>query len=327
MSRSGWQPAAPPRRPVLLVNPRSGDGRAARAALAEHAREHGIQAVVVTPEQSLAALVRDAVESGADALGMAGGDGSLAVVAAAALEHDLPFICVPAGTRNHFALDLGIDRHDLVGALRAFTDGAERRIDVATVNGRVFLNNVSLGVYGEAVRQPAYRQAKLRTLLATSRAVLSSTSPAPPLHVVDDLGEAHEHPAVVLVSNNPYALEHPAVAGTRPTLDGAQLGIVVLDDPGSGPNPPARAWSAPALQLHAAAAAVHAGIDGEAVDLDPLMRFEILPAALRVRISSRHPGVSPSGRLAERRRGRLRTEDQVSSNASPGEASAGRVRP
>jgi diacylglycerol kinase family enzyme len=255
--------------------------------------------------------VRDAVASGADALGMAGGDGSLAVVAAAALEHELPYICVPAGTRNHFALDLGIDRHDLVGALRAFTEGVERRIDVATVNGRMFLNNVSLGVYGDAVKESAYRQAKLRTLLATARAVLSSTSPAPPLRVVDDLGEAHGHPAVVLVSNNPYALEHPAVAGTRPRLDGAQLGIVVLDVPGSGRNPPATTWSAPALQVHAAAP-VHAGIDGEAVNLDPLLRFAILPAALRVRISSRHPGVSPSGRLAERGRRARRTGDQVS---------------
>ena len=92
---------------------------------------------------------------------MAGGDGSLAVVAAAAAAHGLPFICVPAGTRNHFALDLGVDRHDVAGALDAFSDGVERRIDLAEVNGRVFLNNVSLGIYGEAVRQSAYRDAKI----------------------------------------------------------------------------------------------------------------------------------------------------------------------
>ena len=172
-SQSGWRPAAPPRRPVLLINPRSGNGRATRAALAEHAREQGIEAVVVTPEQSLAGLVRQAVEGGADALGMAGGDGSLAVVATAALTHGLPFVCIPAGTRNHFALDLGIDRRDVVGALGAFADGVERRIDVGMVNGRLFLNNVSLGVYADAVRHPAYRDAKLRTLLETARAGLS----------------------------------------------------------------------------------------------------------------------------------------------------------
>jgi diacylglycerol kinase family enzyme len=301
-SKLGWRPAAPARHPVLLINPRSGDGRATRVRLAERAYEHGVEAVTVTPGQSLELLARDAVSGGADALGMAGGDGSLAEVAAVALEHGVPFVCIPAGTRNHFALDLGIARHDVVGALRAFTDGRERWIDVATVNGRLFLNNVSLGIYGDAVRQPSYRQAKLHTLLATAREVLGSAAPAPPLRLVDDLGEAHEHPAVVLVSNNPYALEPPPVAATRPRLDGARLGILVLDRPRSAGSPPARAWSAPALEVHAADP-VHAGIDGEAVELEPWLRFAIRPAAMRVRISAQHPGVSPSGRLALRRRG------------------------
>lgn len=101
--------------------------------------------------------------------GDGGGDGSLAVVAAAAAAHDLPFICVPAGTRNHFALDVGVDRHDLPGALDAFSNAVERRIDTAEVNGRLFLNNVSLGVYGEAVQRPSYRDAKVRTLLETAQ--------------------------------------------------------------------------------------------------------------------------------------------------------------
>ena len=296
---TGWRPATLPRRPLLLINPRSGDGRATRAALAERAREQGIDCVVLTPGQDLAALVRDAVRAGADALGMAGGDGSLAVVATVALAHDLPFICVPAGTRNHFARDLGIDRHDLIGSLGAFTDGVERKIDVGMVNGRIFLNNVSLGLYGDAVRQPAYRDAKLHTLLATANAVLSSSAPAPALRVVDGRGDEHSQPAVVLVSNNPYAFEPPPVIGTRPRLDGGELGIVVLDAPGSGRNPAASAWNAPTFDVQAAAPA-HAGVDGEAVELDPLLRFAIRPAALRVRICSRHPGVTPSGRLASR---------------------------
>ena len=114
------------------------------------------------------------LDSGADALGMAGGDGSLAIVAAAAAERDLPFVCLPAGTRNHFALDVGILRHDLVGALDAFTAGLERRIDLAEINGRLFLNNVSLGVYGEAVQRSGYRDAKLRTMLETVDEVLSA---------------------------------------------------------------------------------------------------------------------------------------------------------
>ena len=168
LSRHGWR-SSDPQRPVLFVNPRSGGGKAARAAVAERARERGIEAVIFAPGQSLEALARGAVANGADALGMAGGDGSLAVVAAAAAAHGLPFVCVPAGTRNHFALDLGVDPHDVVGALDAFTDGVERRIDVADVNGRVFLNNVSLGIYGDAVRSPAYRDAKMRTLRGDRR--------------------------------------------------------------------------------------------------------------------------------------------------------------
>src|SRR6201993_2083786 len=172
LSRYGWRPADPPRRPVLFINPRSGDGKAARAGLADQAREKGIEAVILAPGQDLAALAGDAAAAGADALGMAGGDGSLAVVAAVAAAHQIPFVCVPAGTRNHFALDVGVDRHDLTGALDAFTNGVERRIDTAEVNGRLFLNNVSLGIYGDAVRRPAYRDAKVRTLLETAAEVM-----------------------------------------------------------------------------------------------------------------------------------------------------------
>src|SRR5512132_365167 len=189
----GWRAADPPRRPVLFVNPRSGGGRAAQAGLVERARERGINALVLGPHHDLAALVDEAVADGADALGVAGGDGSLGVAAAAARAHGLPFVCVPAGTRNHFALDVGVDRHDLVGALDAFTDGVERQIDMAEANGRAFLNNVSLGIYGDAVRSPAYRDAKVRTLLETAAEVMGPSGEAPALRLVDDSGREHRH--------------------------------------------------------------------------------------------------------------------------------------
>ena len=296
LSRYGWRPADPPRRPLLFVNPRSGDGTAARAGIAERARANGIEAVILAPGQDLAALARDAVADGADALGMAGGDGSLAVVAAVAAANGIPFVCVPAGTRNHFALDVGVDRHDLIGALDAFTGGVQRQIDMAEVNGRAFLNNVSLGIYGDAVHSPAYREAKVRTLLETAAEVMGPSAEAPALSLVDDLGREHRHLTMVLVSNNAYALDRPLVTGTRPALDGGQLGIVVLDAPGDSPRPPGRAWTAPRLEVNAPEP-VHAGVDGEAVDLSPPLRFAIRPAALRVRISSRHPGASPSAPL------------------------------
>jgi diacylglycerol kinase family enzyme len=300
VSRHGSQPADPPRRPVLFVNPRSGGGKATRAAVAEHARERGIEAVLLGPGQTLESLAREAAASGADALGMAGGDGSLAVVAAAAAAHGLPFVCVPAGTRNHFAIDLGVDPHDVLGALDAFTGGIERWIDVAEVNGRMFLNNVSLGIYGEAVRNPAYRDAKTRTLLETAEKVLGPSAEVPPLRLVDDVGREHQHLALVLVSNNPYTLDRPLTVGGRSALDSGRLGIIVLDAPGAVPHPPGtalqppgRAWSAPRLEV-SAKPPVHAGIDGEAVDLSPPLRFTSRPRALRVRISPRPQGMPPS---------------------------------
>lgn len=296
LSRYGWQAAEPPGRPVLFVNPRSGGGKAAHAKIAERAQANGIEVVILTPGQDLAALAAAAVADGADALGMAGGDGSLGIVAAAAAAHNVPFVCIPAGTRNHFALDVGVDRHDVTGALDAFTDGVERRIDMAEVNGRVFLNNVSLGIYGDAVRSPSYRDAKARTLLETAAAVMGPGAEQPVLRLADDLEREHRHLAVVLVSNNPYAIDRPLFRGTRPTLSGGHLGIIVLDAPGESTLAPGRAWTAPQLEV-SAPATVHAGVDGEAVELSPPLRFATRHDALRVRISPHHPGASPSGRL------------------------------
>lgn len=269
---------------ALFVNPRSGDGRAARARLAQQARERGIEPVVLRPGDDLAALVQEAVDRGAELLGIAGGDGSLGIVAAVALAHDLPFVCIPAGTRNHFARDLGLDPDDLLGALDAFEGGVERRIDVGEVNGRLFLNNVSLGIYGDAVWQPGYRDAKARTLLEAAGAVLGPSAAATGLAVVDDAGREHADPAVVLVSNNRYSLEPPR-PGARPALDGGELGVVVLDRPRAG-GPPGRAWTTVRASVDAPGP-VRAGLDGEAVDLRPPLRFAIRPRALRVRVAGR----------------------------------------
>jgi diacylglycerol kinase family enzyme len=250
--------------------------------------------VTLAAGDDLRTRVLQAVADGADALGMAGGDGSLTAVAEVAVARGLPFVCIPVGTRNHFALDLGVDRKDVPGALDAFTDGVERLIDVGDVNGRIFLNNVSLGVYGEAVQEAGYRDTKARTLAETARRVLGPSGRMPALRFVDDTGREHARPAVLLVSNNPYALNGPGL-GTRPTLAGGQLGILVLDTPEEPPHPPGRAWSAQHLEVRASAT-VHAGIDGEAVELVAPLTFAIRPAALRVRISARHPGASPAAR-------------------------------
>ena len=161
-------PDAPdPLRPVLFFNPKSGGGKAEKFSLAREAESRGIKPVGMEPGCDLEKMARGEIESGADALAMAGGDGSQAVIAAVAAEHGLPYACIPAGTRNHFALDLGVDRGDVVGALDAFVGGGERRVDLGELNGRVFVNNVSLGLYAEAVQRDGYREAKMKTLLET----------------------------------------------------------------------------------------------------------------------------------------------------------------
>jgi len=290
------QLADPRQRPVLFVNPRSGGGAAGRAQLTERAGERGIDAIELMPGQRLDEMVATAIDEGADVVGAAGGDGSVATVAAVACARNVPFVCVPAGTRNHFARDVGVDPRDLVGALDAFARGVERRVDVGEVNGRLFLNNVSLGVYGEAVRHAGYRDAKVRTLLATAEEMRGPSGEASGLRVVDDLGEAHDSPAVVLVSNNEYAMNRPGHRGSRPVLDSGRLGIIVVDAPARPPRAPGRAWTSPALEVHAEREIVHAGVDGEAVELRPPLRIVIRPAALRVRIRAPRSRRSPSAR-------------------------------
>ena len=286
-----WQRTDPPRKPVLFVNPRSGGGKATRAGVAERARELGIDVIVLTDGGDLGELVAEAVAGGADVLGMAGGDGSLATVASAACAHGLTFICIPAGTRNHFAMDVGIDRRDLTGAVDAFVAGVERRIDVGELNGRIFLNNVCLGVYGEAVRRPGYRRAKIRTLVETVATALGAAGEIPEVTLVDDAGIEHNQPAIVLVSNNPYVLDPGTAPGTRATLDGGSLGIVVVAARPDVLEPLARTWSAPTFEIDAAGP-LHAGIDGEAVTVTPPLAFSIRPAALRLRIFAGHPGAT-----------------------------------
>jgi diacylglycerol kinase family enzyme len=282
--RHSWVRADAPQRPVLFINPRSGGGRSGRARLAEAASERGIEPVVLEPGDDLGALADRAAADGADVLGMAGGDGSLATVAFAASAHGIPFACVPAGTRNHFARDLGLDPDDLVGALDAFTEALEGSIDLGDVNGRPFLNNVSLGVYGAAVQRESYRDAKARTLFETAAQVLGPSAELPGVRLVDDLGVVHTDPAVILVSNNPYALHGPARTGMRPALDSGRLGVLVLHRPAGAPQRAGRGWTARSLEV-TAGSAVTAGLDGEAIRLEPTVHFSIRSRALRVRIA------------------------------------------
>lgn len=298
--RMDLPPAPRPSSPVMFWNPKSGGGKAADAALDQEARARGIRPIELKPGDDLEELVSSAIADGADALAAAGGDGTQAIVASLAAENDLPFACIPAGTRNHFALDLGVDRNDLIGALDAFVDGGEKRVDLGDVNGRVFVNNVSLGLYAEAVQSDDYRDAKLRTLLGTASGIAEEGGlelPAPD-------GEVNNEVLAILVSNNRYRIGRAIGSGMRPSIDDGVLGITVFEHvapitSGRFVRRPWRQWEAPELVLDPGEP-IPAGVDGEAIELESPVRFSIRRQALRVRIAQSHPGASPAARLPER---------------------------
>jgi diacylglycerol kinase family enzyme len=303
--------AHPAKHPVLIMNPKSGGGKAVRFHLADECRRRGIKTVLLTPGDDLRQLAEDAVSQGADAIGMAGGDGSQALVASVAAQAGLPYVCVPAGTRNHFALDLGLNRDDVVGALDAFADGVEQRIDLATVNGRTFVNNASLGLYAKVVQSPDYRGAKLRTAADMLPGLLGPDATPLDLAFTGPDG-AEQHTAhLILISNNPYQLvPMEGGAGTRKRLNTGQLGIVAVT---IGDAAEANAffalqalgqasryrgwmeWTAPRFEV-SSAAGVDIGVDGEALRMGPPVVFESQPRALRVRLPRHALRKSPAAR-------------------------------
>jgi diacylglycerol kinase family enzyme len=286
---------------VLLINPKSGGGKAERFDLAGEARKRGIRPVVLERGDDLLKLAEQALSDGADVIGMAGGDGSQALVATVAMRHNVPHVCIPAGTRNHFALDLGLDRDDVIGALDAFTDGVERRIDLARVNEHVFVNNASLGVYAEVVQSDAYRDAKLETWTQMLPELLGPGAPPIDLEFEGPDGTELSDAPLVLVSNNPYQLTSLAGAGTRARLDTGRLGLVaaritaasdiaefvMFETVGQAQRfHGLLEWSEVRFEVRSSSP-VAVGLDGEALVLEPPLQFVSLPGALRVRLPER----------------------------------------
>ncbi len=293
---------------VLIINLRSGGGKAERFDLAGEARRRGIEPIVLEPGDDLLELAESAIARGAEVIGMAGGDGSQALVATVAARRDVAHVCIPAGTRNHFALDLGLDRDDVVGALDAFTDGVERRIDLARVNDRVFVNNASLGVYAKVVQSEAYRDAKLGTWTDMLPDLLGPDAEEIDLEFTAPDGTDYNDAPLVLVSNNPYELTHLSGAGTRERIDTGLLGIVAARVRGTDVSklvalelagqarryPGLLSWSAQEFEVRSSGP-VEVGLDGEALVLDPPLHFASMPGALRVRLP-RRAGLSPAAR-------------------------------
>ncbi|SNS68427.1 Diacylglycerol kinase family enzyme [Asanoa hainanensis] len=290
----------PPRQPFLIMNPRSGGGKVGRFDLAEKARALGAEVVLLDTNGTtdVAALAQDAVRRGADLLGVAGGDGTQAIVAGVAAEHDLPFLVISAGTRNHFALDLGLDRDDPAACLDALTDGVEIRVDLGDLGGRTFVNNASFGVYAAIVQSDAYRADKAGTALALLPDLLTQeVGPRLSLRVG---GTVCAGPQAVLVSNNPYTVDDVAGLGHRPRLDRGRLGVIAVTVESTadavrllrGRNAaPVTLRVAHEAVVEAGGAPVPVGVDGESLLLDTPLVARIRPGALRVRVPRDRPGV------------------------------------
>ncbi|WP_406416455.1 diacylglycerol/lipid kinase family protein [Streptomyces sp. NBC_01614] len=293
-------PAPRPRAPFLIMNPRSGGGKVGEYDLVAKARAQGAEVAVLDPAhpQDVAELAERAVARGADLLGVAGGDGTQALVAGVAARHDLPFVVICAGTRNHFAMDLGLDRTDPSTCLDALADGVEVRIDLGLIGERVFVNNASFGVYAVVVQSPAYRDDKVPTILRELPDLLThQVGPRLTVRARDIVVDA---PQGVLISNNPYQLGDAAGLGRRPRLDSGTLGVlgVKVDNAAQAAGllrgRQARGLTMLAVRevvVEADAPDVPVGVDGEALLLPTPVICRITPGALRVRLPRDRPGV------------------------------------
>jgi diacylglycerol kinase family enzyme len=283
------------------MNPRSGGGKVARFKLKERAEALGAQVAMLEGPQiiDVASLARQAVADGADLLGVAGGDGTQALVAGIAAEHDLPFLCISAGTRNHFALDLGLDREDPAACLDALTDGVEQRIDLGRIGDRTFVNNASFGVYAEIVRSPAYRDDKRGTTLEMLPDLLKADGNGRTLSARADSADI-EAPKALLISNNPYRTGDIAGLGRRDRLDSGTLGVIAVTVDSAaqavglvrrGRGRGLTLLSANEVSVDAEQPEIPVGIDGETIMMPTPVRCSIVPHALRVILPRTRPDV------------------------------------
>ena len=293
-------PAARPQRPFLIMNPRSGGGKVTTFGLKDKAEALGAQVALLEGPGTVdvAALARQAVADGADLLGVAGGDGTQALVAGIAAEHGLPFLVISAGTRNHFALDLGLDREDPAACLDALTDGEELRVDLGIIADRTFVNNASFGAYAEVVRSPAYRDDKRGTTLQALPDLLNGHQGA--RLTAQAGGTTIEGPQALLVSNGPYEMSDIAGLGRRARLDAGTLGVVAVRVDSArqvigllrrGHGQGLTVLTAGEVTVDADAPRIPVGIDGETVMLPAPVLCAIRPRALRVVVPRERPGV------------------------------------
>ena len=297
-------PAEPPaRHPYLIMNPKSGGGKVEKFDLKRKAEERGAEVFLIDGSEpvDVAKVAREAVAQGADLLGVAGGDGTQALVAGIAAQHGIPFVVISAGTRNHFALDLGLNRDDPSACLGALSDGVELRVDLGMINGQVFVNNASFGAYAEVVETPAYRGDKLNTTLNLLPDLLQGQRGARLSARAEDDTEFRS-PQALLVANNPYGTGDIAGLSRRARLDAGLLGVIgvkvrnvqqAVDLLRGRRAVGVRVLSTKKIEVTADAPQIPVGVDGEALSMSTPVVCTISPGALRVWVPRDRPGIVP----------------------------------
>ena len=296
-------PAEPPaRHPYLIMNPKSGGGKVEKFDLKSKAEELGAEVFLIDGSEpvDVAKVAREAVAQGADLLGVAGGDGTQALVAGIAAEHGIPFVVISAGTRNHFALDLGLNRENPSACLGALSDGVELRVDLGRINGQVFVNNASFGAYAEVVETPAYRDDKLNTTLNLLPDLLQGQRGVRLSARADDT--EIRSPQALLVANNPYGTGDIAGLSRRARLDAGVLGVIgvkvrnvqqAIDLLRGRRAVGVRVLRTKKIEITADAPQIPVGVDGEALSMSTPVVCTISPGALRVWVPRDRPGVVP----------------------------------
>ena len=295
-----------PGRPFVIMNPRSGGGKVARFGLQRRAEELGAEvALLDRPGTDVQQLARDALARGADLLGVAGGDGTQALVAQVAAEHDVPFMVISAGTRNHFALDLGLDRDDPARCLDALRDGVEARIDLGDINGRPFVNNASFGAYAEIVEEPRIPRRQARHHLECAARPAARPARCAPGRRGGRAGRrgpagaaGQQRPLPGLGSRRDGAAgpARPGVLGVIAVrVETARQAVGLIR--GAHRRGLLRAQGSEVV-VNSDEPTVPVGIDGETVQLSTPVRCTVRPRALRVRLPRERPGIrAPRGHL------------------------------
>lgn len=218
---------------AVIVNAGAGLGHdeALVKSLHDKFAVHGLRPDVVLAHsgQEMIAAAQSALARGVDAVVAGGGDGTINAVASVVVDSQVLFGVLPMGTLNHFAKDLGIPL-DLDQAIAVIARGRVRRVDIGEVNGRIFLNNSSLGLYPDIVRDRERQQRRLGRgkWLAFCWATLAALRRYPFLNVRLQLGE-NSHPRrtpFVFIGNNAYTMQGFNI-GERARIDGGQLSLYV----------------------------------------------------------------------------------------------------